>query len=450
MHLVEQPAATESATADASLVGDRYRLGHLLTADPRRRVHEGWDTRLQRAVALVLVAPAPGTDREPMLPAAPTARLHLHRPGLAELYDGGVHAGELFLVCQRVPGPTLEQRLATRCTVPELADLVRAVAGILAEVHRRGAVHGALTPARVLLGGGHPVVAECGVAGLVEQWSGLADATPFRAPEQATGHTGPAADVHALGRVLLDAPVRRPLSPGARALRALGRRMTAVAPEQRPDAVEVASTLAAITAASRGGPDVAATSLRARRRLARAIGAVAVLGGLVLGASTAGALLGHPAPGGSALVAPPGRPAVAAPSSTTAHRPSAPDPRTSVRATPRTADVSPVAATRSSAPGGAVEPAPADADTTTGEPGEPRATRPSATPSTPSAPSTTERPTPSAPTAPTPTAPTPTAPTEPSETETEPTEPTEPTETEPTEPTEPTATARTDGADTDS
>lgn len=187
VHLVEQQAATDPAIedADAPLVGARYRLVRLLTADRRRRVHEAWDTRLQRAVALVLVAPAPGTDPGPTLSLAPTAPVHLHRPGLAELYDGGVHDGEVFLVCQRIPGPTLEQRLSTRWTVPELAELARAVARTLAEVHRHGAAHGALTPGRVLLGGPHPVIAECGVADLVEQWSGLADDSPYRAPEQA-------------------------------------------------------------------------------------------------------------------------------------------------------------------------------------------------------------------------------------------------------------------------
>jgi hypothetical protein len=131
-----------------------YHLGRRLTADRRRRVHEAWDTRLQRTVALVLITPAPGRDPDPTLPTPPGAAVHVHHPGIVELYDGGIHQGELFLVCQRVPGPTLAT--SGRRAV-DLGALVCRLARTLAPVHRLGAAHGALTPERVLLDGPRPM-----------------------------------------------------------------------------------------------------------------------------------------------------------------------------------------------------------------------------------------------------------------------------------------------------
>ncbi|HSK59815.1 MAG TPA: hypothetical protein VK935_12280, partial [Actinomycetospora sp.] len=205
-----------------AVAGGRYLLGRRLTADRRRRVHEAWDTRLERTVALTVVTPAGGTDPDPTLPASPAAALHLHRPGLVELYDGGAHRGEMFLVCQRVPGPTLADRLpAMRPT--ELADLLRRLIGTMAPLHRHGAAHGGLTPACILLGGPLPMIADWGVAALVERWAGPPEDTRYRAPEQDHGEVGPAADVHALGRMLRDASGGLRSRRG-RELRALARR----------------------------------------------------------------------------------------------------------------------------------------------------------------------------------------------------------------------------------
>ncbi|MFC5139848.1 hypothetical protein ACFPK1_16525 [Actinomycetospora rhizophila] len=278
-------------------VAGRYRLGRVLTADRRRRVHEGWDTRLRRAVAVVLVAPAAGTDPDPTLPSSPVTPIHLHRPGLVELYDGGVHGHEVFLICQRVPGPTLASLLTRRWTATQLADLVHRLARTLEPVHRSGAAHGALTPDRVLLGGPRPMIAECGVAALVERWSGLPEDTGYRAPEQSTGHTGSPADVFALGRILLDARLR-PFSTGARDLRALATRMTATEPSARPEIRQVAADLAVCRDR--------ATNARLRRPACpvRIATAAATAAGLVLGATVALGAVEPGAGGGSALVAP--------------------------------------------------------------------------------------------------------------------------------------------------
>ena len=65
---MDEIAARVVGDADGTLIAGRYRLGGLRDADGRRRVHHGWDTRLRRAVAVVLV------DRDASHRAAGPAR----------------------------------------------------------------------------------------------------------------------------------------------------------------------------------------------------------------------------------------------------------------------------------------------------------------------------------------------------------------------------------------
>ncbi|GAA4759868.1 hypothetical protein PH189_01555 [Actinomycetospora chibensis] len=301
--------------AEGTLIAGRYRLGGLRDADGRRRVHHGWDTRLRRAVAVLLVdrdtshSAAGPAATEPTLPVTPA---HLHRPGLVELYDGGVHGREVFLVCQLVPGPTLATRLEERLDPTELAGLVSRAAEALGPVHRHGAAHGALTPDRVLLGGARPMIAECGLAELVERWSGLPGDAAYRAPEQDGGPARPSSDVYALGRMLLEARLRSPWGREARAVRAMARGMTAHDPRVRPTIDEVAVGLASCRDGVRPTPHGAATTARLVRGAAIAVAA----GAVVLGATTAAAFDHAPADGASATLAPREQdpPAAAAPS----------------------------------------------------------------------------------------------------------------------------------------
>ena len=266
--------------------------------------------------------------------------------GLVGVRDCGIDRdGCPFVVMDFVEGESLSGRLR-RGPLPAgvVVDLGAVLAAALAHVHARGIVHRDVKPGNVLLDeAGRPWLADFGLARFVDATrvtatcvtaTGVVQGTAaYLAPEQVRGETvGPAADVYALGLVLLEAiKGRREYEGGAlesamarlkrtpyvppdvpdplgRALR----RMTLTEPTDRPTAAEVAAILGEPAA-----PDdlVVGPAWRAPARWLGPVGALAVLatavvgGAVLLGGGDAG---GHTGGGARAEVGPaPAAPAVA-------------------------------------------------------------------------------------------------------------------------------------------
>jgi serine/threonine protein kinase len=193
-------------------------------------------------------------------------------PGVVAMLDTGSHHDRLFLVTELVPGASLAKRIADG-PLPML-DVVRIgadLAAALAHVHDSGVVHRDIKPANILLDqSGRPRLTDFGIALRADQ-SRLTDGrdiigTPaYLAPEQVRGSDiGPAADIYALGLVLLECLTGRIEYPGtgrlAAALARLERRpripaelptrlgtllrlMTADRPGSRPTAAHCAREL---------------------------------------------------------------------------------------------------------------------------------------------------------------------------------------------------------------
>ena len=144
---------------------------------------------------------------------------------------------------------------AGRCPSREIRKLAAALAAALAHVHAGGFVHRDVKPANILLDHGRePRLADFGIAraldGTVATATGaVAGTAAYLAPEQVRGETvGPAADVYALGLVLIEARTgqarvprrdgrvrhRAPLPQAGRAARAAARPGRAAARDDRP------------------------------------------------------------------------------------------------------------------------------------------------------------------------------------------------------------------------
>ncbi|MEO7429714.1 MAG: serine/threonine-protein kinase [Acidimicrobiales bacterium] len=255
---------------------DRYDLVRLIASGGMGDVYEAQDHLLRRQVAVKVYRASALADRG-RFDAEIRTLAALNHPGLVQVYDAGEHDGHGFVVLELVDGPTLRSIFEERGPLPavEVADLGAAVAAALAHVHEAGVVHRDVTPSNILCGSdGRPRLADFGIARLIDTTRVTAVATTigtaaYMAPEQVQGHdVTPAADVYALGLVLLEAITGRSAFTGVghevalarlardpdvetdvpEAWHPLLREMTARSAEGRPTTAAVADRLMALGA----------------------------------------------------------------------------------------------------------------------------------------------------------------------------------------------------------
>jgi len=251
-------------------LGGRYRVAERLGRGGMADVHRAEDLVLHRTVAVKIFRG--GMERESDLArfrAEVRTLAGLTHPHLVALYDAGGDVAQPWCAMEYVDGGSLVDRTET---VPRegVARLGQQVASALAHVHGRGIVHRDVKPSNVLLSSrGSAFLSDFGVARLVDgtrmTQSGLMIGTAaYLSPEQVRGETaGPAADVYALGLVLLEILTGRREYPGSAvesAVARLSRRpavpddldpgwyalltaMTALDPDDRPAAADVAARL---------------------------------------------------------------------------------------------------------------------------------------------------------------------------------------------------------------
>jgi serine/threonine protein kinase len=178
----------------------------------------------------------------------------------------------------------------------EIRRLGAALAAALAHVHAGGFVHRDVKPANILLDRGQePRLADFGIAraldGTVATATGaVAGTAAYLAPEQVRGEiVGPAADVYALGLVLIEAHTGRREYPGAMVESATARlyRRPVVPPRLPRDLAGLLQAMTDPDPAARPSAEAVAALLTGkprprRRRVGHALAAAALLG-LVLG-----------------------------------------------------------------------------------------------------------------------------------------------------------------------
>ncbi len=199
----------------ADLLVDRYELGDRLGSGGMSTVRLAFDRRLERHVAVKLLAEHLADDRQFVSrfrrEALSAARL-VH-PNIVQVFDFGFDddSGRYFIVMEAVRGPSGAQLLHDRgyLGVDEAVKLVGQAARGLDHAHRNGVIHRDVQPGHILSGEDGPVtIADFGIAKAMAEESGITQigsvvgTASYLAPEQAVGgDVGPASDIYALGVV---------------------------------------------------------------------------------------------------------------------------------------------------------------------------------------------------------------------------------------------------------
>jgi serine/threonine protein kinase len=198
------------------LIVDRYELGERLGIGGMSTVQLALDRRLERHVAVKLLAEHLADDpqfvsrfRREALAAA-----RLVHPNVVQVFDFGLDdvSGRHYIVMEVVRGRSGAELLREegRLPVAEAVDLISQACTGLAYAHRHGVVHRDVKPGNLLRSDDGVVkLADFGIAkalsdkeSSITQVGSVLGTASYLAPEQARGEdAGPQADLYALGVV---------------------------------------------------------------------------------------------------------------------------------------------------------------------------------------------------------------------------------------------------------
>jgi serine/threonine-protein kinase len=201
---------------DASLIAGRYELGARLGYGGMSTVQVAVDRRLERQVAVKLLAEHLADDSQfiSRFRREALAAARLVHPNIVQVFDFGLDepSGRYYIVMEYIRGRSGAEilREEKRLGVADTLELVDGACRGLAHAHRMGVVHRDVKPGNILRSDDGAVkLADFGIAkAMVGQTSQITQAgsvlgtAAYLAPEQATGgDVGPPADLYGLGVV---------------------------------------------------------------------------------------------------------------------------------------------------------------------------------------------------------------------------------------------------------
>lgn len=204
------------------LIG-RYELRGVLGVGGMAEVRDGWDTRLNRAVAIKLLHPMLNADASIRGRFEDEARsaAALSHPNIVAVHDYGLHDGTPFIVMERLPGRTLADVISEGPMTPvQVRAMLDDVLGALRVAHSAGVLHRDIKPANILLSssGDRMQVADFGIAktgGAAHTMTGQIVGTMcYMSPERISGAPASVADdLYAVGVMAYEALLGRRAFP---------------------------------------------------------------------------------------------------------------------------------------------------------------------------------------------------------------------------------------------
>ena len=198
------------------LLAGRYELGERLGYGGMSTVQVALDRRLERQVAVKLLAEHLADDSQfiSRFKREALAAARLVHPNIVQVFDFGLDeaSGRHYIVMEYIRGRSGAEilREETRLGVADTLELVDGACRGLAHAHRMGVVHRDVKPGNILRSDDGAVkLADFGIAkamfgeaSQITQAGSVLGTAAYLAPEQASGsEIGPAADLYGLGVV---------------------------------------------------------------------------------------------------------------------------------------------------------------------------------------------------------------------------------------------------------
>jgi TolB-like protein/DNA-binding SARP family transcriptional activator/Tfp pilus assembly protein PilF len=149
------------AHPEAQRIAGRYLVEKVVSTGPNASVYFARDLKHARSVAVKVFANSLDTELTGRIAAA----ADLHHPHILPLYDAGSTDCGLFCVMPPIRGGSLRAHIDREGPLPvdEALRVVEEAAGALDYAHRRGVLHGNVSPENILLEDGHPLLSDFGL-----------------------------------------------------------------------------------------------------------------------------------------------------------------------------------------------------------------------------------------------------------------------------------------------
>jgi serine/threonine-protein kinase len=205
-----------------SVLGGRYRLEARIGSGGMAEVYRGFDTVLDRTVAIKILLPQFARDASfvERFRREAQAAARLNHPNIVGIYDSGSDGETQFIVMEFIEGRTLADFLSAggHFTPLHAAEVSEKVCDALAYAHIAGVIHRDIKPANIMVTRkGVVKVMDFGIARIVAgpetapQTSAVLGTAAYISPEQVQGQpVDGRSDIYSLGAVLYETLTGRP------------------------------------------------------------------------------------------------------------------------------------------------------------------------------------------------------------------------------------------------
>jgi eukaryotic-like serine/threonine-protein kinase len=210
----------EEETNQPILLGNRYLLKDTLGTGGMAVVYQGYDTALDRTVAIKILRKDYSENHEvqELFRQEAKSAANLTHPNIITIHDFGFDEDRIFIIMEYVPGPDLKTIIRQRAdeglvfSVEETVSLITQACAGIGYAHRAGVVHCDVKPQNLIVTAENRLkVADFGIARLLstiqpDEHNDFVWGSPlYMSPEQASGKAPvPASDVYSLGIIMYE------------------------------------------------------------------------------------------------------------------------------------------------------------------------------------------------------------------------------------------------------